>query len=62
MACTLYRVQSCEAVIRNVIYNFLMRADECENSVIRAICNGSFVFVIKLVVCVCRMVIVITNP
>ena len=51
MACTLYRVQSCEAVIRNVIYNFLMRADECENSVIRAICNGSFVFVIKFVVC-----------
>ena len=40
VACTLYRVQSCEAVIRDVIKNFLIRADACEYSVIRAICNG----------------------
>ena len=38
--CTLGRVQSCEAVIQNVIGIFFMRANECENSVIRAICNG----------------------
>ena len=42
--CTFFRVQSCEAVIRNLMYKFIVRVDNSENAIPRAICESEICY------------------
>ena len=40
-SCAYFRVPSCEAVLRNMIYRFMMRVDRCSNDIMFSICLSS---------------------
>ena len=42
--CAFFRVQSCESVIRKLIYKFLRRTDDSNNSIVAAICNSDLFY------------------
>ena len=42
--CTFFRVQSCNSVMRNLMYTFLKRVDFSDNKIVHAICTSDMYF------------------
>lgn len=48
LMCTIFNVQCCQAVLRNLVYKFMVRLDMSNNSVIRAIASSSIRYTSRL--------------